>query len=297
MDAILLQEVSKSYGRQRGVINLNMQVKQGEIFGYLGPNGAGKTTTIRMLIGLIAPDKGSISLLGQNIRQHARELRQRIGYLPGDLRLYERMSGRDLLTFLANLRGGTDWWLADSLTQCLDADLNRPIRTLSKGNLQKLGIIQALMHRPDLLILDEPTSGLDPLIQNEFHCILTRSRSEKQTVFFSSHNLAEVEQICDRVAIIRDGSLMTTEHIYRLRSKSLRKLTLVFSEEVPSEAFVSLPGVSDVQVEGNILRCTAQGSIDALIKEAARYPLEDIHSEKAGLEEIFLRFYQGGQPR
>ena len=215
---IQTHDLCKSYGRVEANSNINLEVGAGEVFGYLGPNGAGKTTTIRTLLDLIRPTSGDALLFGLDSRANSREVRGRTGYLPGEMTLYDRLTGREVLTYTANLRGGVDWGFVDELAERLDSDLSRPVRTLSRGNRQKLGLIQAFMHRPELIIMDEPSSGLDPLLQREFHRMVDEVREDGRTVFVSSHILPEVERICDRVGIIRRGKLVAGRTSARSRS-------------------------------------------------------------------------------
>lgn len=283
--------LTKFYGKHRGVLDLNLEVRQGEIFGYLGPNGAGKTTTIRLLLDFIRPSGGRATLWGLDAHRESQAIRRRVGYLPGELALYDRLTGQELLRYLANLRGGVTWSYVEALARRLECDLSRPIRTLSRGNKQKLGLLQALMHRPELLILDEPTSGLDPLMQQEFYRLLAEVRAEGRTVFLSSHNLPEVERICDRVGIIREGRLIAVEEVAALKARALRRLELHFAAPVPEAAFARLEGVRDVRVEGTTLHCTISGRVDAVIKAAAQFEVVNIVSHEPGLEEIFLAYY------
>ncbi len=295
MDAIIATErLTKRYGKQRGITDLTLDVRAGEVFGFLGPNGAGKTTTIRLLLDFIRPTSGRAAILGQDTHQHSVAIRRRIGYLPGDLGLYERMTGHDLLSYFAHLRGGVDPAYVRLLAERFAVDLNRPIRTLSRGNKQKIGLVQALMHRPELLILDEPTSGLDPLMQHTFQTLIREIAAEGRTVFLSSHALAEVELIADRVGIIRAGELAVVQEIGALKEQALRRLEIHFARPVPPEFFHTIPGVRDVAVDGRVLRCTVSGSVDALIKAAARYEVENITSHEPDLEEIFLAYFHEG---
>jgi len=291
---IALETLTKYYGRQRGVLDLTLEVQAGEIFGFLGPNGAGKTTTIRLLLDFLRPTRGQARIFGLDARRQSATIHSRCGYLPGELTLYEAMTGQELLRYFAALRGKIDWTYVQQLTERFEVDLKRPIRTLSRGNKQKVGLLQALMHRPELLILDEPTNGLDPLMQVAFYQLLQELRAAGVTVFFSSHNLPEVERICDRVAIIREGRLIAVESISALKQRSLRHVTIEFGAAVPSAAFNTLPGVREVKLEGNRLSCTVSGSPEALLKAAAQFPIQDLLSYEASLEDIFLAYYNGG---
>ncbi|MCH7706430.1 MAG: ABC transporter ATP-binding protein, partial [Chloroflexi bacterium] len=202
-DTVILTEgLTKSYGKSRGIVDLNLEVRAGEVFGFLGPNGSGKTTTMRLLLDFIRPTRGRAEVFGLDVRTESMEIRRRVGYLPGDLAMYENLTGRELLTYFANLQGGVSWSYTEALAERLGLDLSRPIRTLSTGNKQKVGLVQAFMHQPELLVVDEPTSGLDPLVRQEFYRIVQEAKAEGQTVFLSSHILAEVERIADRVGII-----------------------------------------------------------------------------------------------
>lgn len=292
MDNIIhTTRLTKSYGKARGVVDLDLEVRRGEVFGYLGPNGAGKTTTIRTLLDFIRPTSGSAAVFGLDSRRDSRTIRRCIGYLPGELSLYEGMTGRDFLRYMANLRGHTAWSQVEALAERLSAPLTQPIRTLSHGNKQKLGLVQAFMHRPQLLILDEPTQGLDPLIQQEFYRMLAEVRAAGRTVFLSSHVLPEVEKTCDRVGIIREGRLVAVEEVASLKAKAFRRLEFRFAAPAPPAAFAELPGVRDVRAENNSLACTVTGSLDAVIKAAARFEVIDLVSQEPSLEEIFLAHY------
>lgn len=294
MEAVIrLEGLTKSYGKSRGVEGLDLEVCPGEVFGYLGPNGAGKTTTIRLLLDLIRPTSGRALVLGSDPRAGGPALRRQIGYLAGDPALYRKMSGRQLLTYLGNLRGLPGLGPARALAERLDLDLSRPIGDLSRGNRQKVAVVQAFMHSPQLLVLDEPTSGLDPLMQREFYRLVAEARAEGRTVFLSSHVLSEVERIADRVGIVREGRLVVVEGLEALKAKALRRLEVHFAAPVPRVEFAALPGVQDVVVEGTMLTCSAVGSIDGLVKAAARYEVTNLVSHEADLEDLFLRYYEG----
>ncbi len=293
---IRTSDLTKYYGKARGVIDLNLEVQPGEVFGYLGPNGAGKTTTIRLLLDFIRPSSGHAEVLGRDSHRDSIAIRRRTGYVPGDLVLYENMTGRDLLRYFANLRGGVDPKRVTALAERLDLDLHRPIKALSKGNKQKVGLVQAFMHAPELLILDEPTSGLDPLVQQEFYRLLREVKAAGTTVFLSSHVMSEVEHVCDRVGIIRDGKLVLVDEVGRLKANAVRRIEIEFMRPVPADVFTRLPNVSDVSVDNGFVRCTVSGPIDALIKTAAQFEVNTITSHEPDLEEIFLSYY-GGERR
>jgi len=287
--------LTKYYGAQLGIKEVNLAVNRGEVFGYLGPNGAGKTTTIRTLLDFIRPSGGSASIFGLDARQSSVAIHRRTGYLNGELSLYDDMTGEDLLRYLGNLRGGLDWKYVKELAVRFQCDLPRRIQGLSLGNKQKLGLLQAFMHKPELLILDEPTNGLDPLMQHEFYNLLTETKKEGRTIFLSSHILPEVEKVCDRVGIIRQGKLITVETIESLKSHAIRQLEIHFAAPVPKEKFINIPGVRDIVVEGNLLTCTVVGSLDSLVKAAARFDVFNIISREPSLEDIFMTYYSEGK--
>jgi ABC-2 type transport system ATP-binding protein len=288
---IQTEALTKFYGKHRGIEDVTFSVRAGEVFGFLGPNGAGKTTTIRILLDLIRPTKGRAAIFGLDVRAGGIEVRRRTGYLPGDLSLYEHMTGEDHLSYLGHLRGGVDWSLVESLAGRLGADLSRRIDQLSSGNRQKVGLIQAFMHQPELIVLDEPTAGLDPLVQHEVHGLIAEAGKEGRTVFLSSHILPEAEALCDRVGIIREGHLATVEHIASLKSRALRYLEIHFAQAVPEREFSDLPGVRDVSTRDSVVRCTVVGDLDAVIKAAGRYQVVNVVSHEPSLEDVFLAYY------
>jgi beta-exotoxin I transport system ATP-binding protein len=293
VDAIVLDRLTKSYGRERGVVDLSFTVGEGEVFGYLGPNGAGKTTTIRTLLDLIRPTSGSVRALGFDAQREGVELRRRLGYLPGELSLYEKLTARELLSYVGRLRGRVDAEHVRSLAHRFELPLDRPIRDLSRGNKQKVGLVQAFAHRPELLVLDEPTSGLDPLMQQTFNELLRETAAEGRTVFLSSHVLSEVQHVADRVGIIRSGRLTDVDSVGGLRERSLRHVTITFATPVDASPFAALDGVRIVRADGAILRLTApEPAMDELVKVAAAYPIVDLVSQPADLEEIFLELYR-----
>ena len=291
-DALIrTHRMTKSYGRTRGIVDLDLEVRPGEVFGYLGPNGAGKTTTIRLLLDLIRPSSGSAEVFGLDPHRQGLKLRERIGYLPGELRLYGSLSGRELFAYFGHLRKRPDGADAARIAQALDLDTTREIRTLSHGNRQKVGLVQALMGRPDLVILDEPTQGLDPFVQQAFYRLLEEVRSDGRTVFMSSHVLPEIERTCDRVGIVREGRLLAVEKVSDLKTRALRRLELRFGAPVPAAAFAEIPGVRDLTVDGAVVGCGVVGSVDPLFKAAAAFELLDVATTEPTLEEIFLAYY------
>jgi len=286
--------LSKTYGASvEALVDLDLEVGGGEVFGYLGPNGAGKSTTIRLLLGMIRPTGGSAHVFGVDTWRRAVEAHARVGYLPGDLRLSDRLTGGEQLESFARLRGGVDDRLRAELCERLGVVLDRPIRQLSKGNRQKLGIVQAFMHRPELVVLDEPTSGLDPLLQSEVRALIREAAGEGRTVFLSSHSLDEVQHVADRVGIIRSGRLTDVDSVERLRERSLRHVTITFDGPVDAAPFAALAGVRVVRADGAVLHLTApEPAMDGLVKAAAARRLVDFVSQPADLEEIFLELYR-----
>lgn len=290
---IRLDQLTKTYGRRRGLAGLSLDIARGEVFGYLGPNGAGKSTTIRLLVDLIRPSGGTVRVLGLDPRSDAVALQRRIGYLAGDFVVDPRQTVEDCLIFLADLRGGIARTQITGLAERLDLDLGARIKALSKGNRQKVGLVQAFMHQPELLILDEPTSGLDPLVQRTFLQLVAEARAAGQTVFMSSHIMSEVERVADRVGIIRDGRLVTVDSVAALRQRAVRRVRITFAAPVSTADFDALPNVTDLTITGTVLDCRVHGSPDALVKHAARHTVVDLLSEEPDLEELFLTYYEG----
>ncbi|CAN5531304.1 ABC transporter ATP-binding protein [soil metagenome] len=289
--AIRTHRLTKSYGRARGIVDLDLEIHHGEVFGYLGPNGAGKTTTIRLLLDFLRPTSGSAEVLGLDARANSVEIRPQVGYLPGELDLYSTMTGGELLTYFGNLRGGVEPARVEELARRLELDLDRHIKNLSKGNKQKVGIVQAFMHEPQVLILDEPTSGLDPLVQLEFQAFVHEATARGATVFLSSHVLSEVEEVAHRVGIVREGRLVVVEDVRSLKSKAMRSLEIRFAKPVPPDTFSGMDNV-EARVDDGVAYITVQGSVDPVIKQAARFEVRDVISHEADLEEIFLSYYR-----
>jgi ABC-2 type transport system ATP-binding protein len=292
------EKLTKSYGMHRGIIDVDLEVFEGEAFGFLGPNGAGKTTMIRTLLDHIRPTSGRATIFGIVTTVDPVAIHRRIGYLPGEFVLYDKLTGGQTISYFANLRGGVDVVYQRSLIERLDVDPSRKFREYSKGNKQKIGLVVALQHRPDLLILDEPTSGLDPLVQQEFYSVIREAKAEGRTVFMSSHILSEVERTCDRVAIIREGRMVKVDRVEALRDMAHHTVELVFAGPVPTAAFASLPGVSEVVTEDHVLRMRVSGPITPVVRAAAGYDLSDFVSREPTLEETFLAVYgpQGEAP-
>jgi len=291
MNVIETEKLTKSYGSHRGIIEVDLAVQEGEVFGFLGPNGAGKTTTIRTLLDLIRPTSGTARVFGIESSTDPVAIHKRIGYLPGEFALYDRLTGAQHLEYFANLRGGVDRAYQASLIERLDLDPSRRFKEYSKGNKQKVGLVIALQHRPDLLLLDEPTAGLDPLVQQTFFTALREAVADGATVFLSSHILSEVEKSADRVAIIREGRLVKIDTVDALRDLAHHQVELRFAGEVPAAEFEALPGVSEVTVDDHVLRMRVAGAITPVVQAAARHELLDFVSREPSLEETFLAQY------
>lgn len=288
--------LSKDYGSGRGLFGLDLEVGQGEVFGFLGPNGAGKSTTMRLLLDLIKPTSGSAQLLGLDSVKDSLAIRRRVGFLPGDFALYPKLTGRVVLDYLADLRGGVDRRLRDSLVERFDAELDRPVRQLSTGNRQKLGLVQAFMHEPELLILDEPISGLDPLVQQSFHALLGEVSAQGRTVFLSSHTLSEVERVTHRLAILRQGRLVVVDSLENLRKVAVQRLEIEFGAPVDTRELRALPGVTEAKADGSTVIVGFEGSADAVVKAAAAHEVQAIRPHEDDLEDIFLRYYRTDDP-
>ena len=289
--AIKTEQLTKSYGKNRGIRDVDLEVEEGEVFGFLGPNGAGKTTTIRTLLGFMRPTGGRAEVFGLDTQRESVEVRARVGNLPGEFALENRTTGEDLLKFCVRLRGVGSLGYARELAERFGADLHRPMRRLSRGNKQKIGLIQAMFHRPPLLILDEPTGGLDPLVQEEFLDVVEETKAEGRTVFFSSHVLSEVERVSDRVGIIRSGELVAVEPTHTLVDKAFRHVTLTFDGPVDARPFDALPGVEGLKVDGPRLSFTLHSEPDAMVRLAAQHRLVGMEYERPSLEETFLTYY------
>jgi ABC-2 type transport system ATP-binding protein len=293
---IQTEKLTKFYRAHRGIIDVDLEVSEGEVFGFLGPNGGGKTTTIRTVLDLIRPTSGRAFVFGIESSVDPVAIHRRIGYLPGEFALYDRLTGGQTIQYFANLRGGVDVAYQTSLIERLNVDPSRRYKEYSKGNKQKIGLIIALQHRPDLIVLDEPTSGLDPLVQQSVYALLREAKAEGRTVFLSSHILSEVERTCDRVAIIRDGRLVTVERVEALRDLAHHQVELRFAGPVPAAEFQAVAGVSDVSTEDHILRLRVTGAMTPVIQAAARYELLDFVSREPSLEETFLAQYGEAAP-
>lgn len=293
--AIETEALSKRYGRHRGIEDVTLTVEAGEVFGFLGPNGAGKTTTIRTLLDLIHPTSGSARVFGLDSRRDSVAIRRRLGNLPGDFGFGREATGRRAVELLARLRGVADTSRADVLAARFRADLDRPLGQLSRGNRQKVGLLLATFHRPELLVLDEPTSGLDPLMQEEFLDLVAEERDRGCAVFLSSHELDEVQRVCDRVGIVRGGRLIAVERIAELLGKARRRFTVELAEPDGLERLRSLPGVADLEIAATRATFTAGGDLDAVVRELAGHHVVDLEATHPSLEEVFLGYYDEGE--
>lgn len=292
MSAIEAEGLTKFYGPHRGIEDLTMSVREGEVFGFLGPNGAGKTTTIRTLLDLLHPTAGSARIFGLDSHAESVAIRRRIGNLPGDFGFGKHTSGREALSVLARLRGVQRLERAEELAHRLRADLDRPLGQLSRGNRQKVGLILALFHRPELLIFDEPTSGLDPLMQEEFLALVGEERKRGATIFLSSHELDEVERVCDRVGIIRDGRLIAVERVADLVGRTQRRVDVQFARPIDLAELRACPGVSALQADGARVSFRVAGDIDQVVKTISRHQVVDLEFAHPTLEEVFLTYYE-----
>ena len=288
--------LTKRYGAARGIEDVSLAVNAGEVFGFLGPNGAGKTTTIRTLLDLLHPSSGEARIFGLDSRRDSVAIRARSGNLPGDFYYDPHLTGRELIRYLMRLRGIGEPRRVASLERRFRAQLDRPLRELSRGNRQKVGLIQAVCHSPELLILDEPTGGLDPLMQEEFLELVEEERARGCTVFLSSHELDEVQRVCDRVGVIKAGRLIAVERVVDLMAKSYRQVELRFAEPVDMLEFSRLPGVRDLVASNGTISFRVEGEIDEIVKTAARHRVRDLDITHPSLEEIFVSYYGDGTP-
>jgi ABC-2 type transport system ATP-binding protein len=298
-DAVIsTRGLTKHYGSIAALTDLDLDVLRGEIFGFLGPNGAGKSTTIRTLLGFLHATRGSATVLGRDVATDSVEIRRVTGYLPGGVALYDSLTGYQVLDYLVRLQGREPYRRAELVErlQMSETDLRRRVRDYSRGMRQKIGVIQALQHDPELAILDEPTEGLDPLMQQAFYAIMADLRAEGRTVFFSSHVLPEVERVCNRVGIIRQGRLMAVHEVRELLARRRRKVSIRWRGMAPGAT--SLPGLTDVVVDGDRLFATLDGDVSEFVRAVASPSLEDLTIEPASLEEAFLEYYAGdaGEP-
>jgi ABC-2 type transport system ATP-binding protein len=292
MKIVDVKNLTKTYKKNRGIKNLTFSIEEGEIFGFIGPNGAGKSTTIRTLLNFIYPTSGSATIFGKDIIKHSKEIRQNVGYLPSEVHYYDDMKVIDLLKYSAGFYKKFNPKRMKELAERLDLDLHKKIEDLSFGNRKKVGIVQALLHEPKLLILDEPTGGLDPLMQNTFFELLAEEREKGTTIFFSSHILSEVQKMCDRVAIIKEGELVKVETIENLTKKNLKYITTTF--ERVEQMDLELEGIVKKEVNGNEMTLLYSGDIKALLNRLNALPIKDLLIEEPTLEEVFMHYYEKG---
>jgi len=287
--------LTKYYGTSPGIIDLDLCVDEGEVFGFIGPNGAGKSTTIRTLLNFLFPTEGSGTILGLDIIKDSIAIRRRTGYLPGDLSMYDTMTAREFLIYFANLRKVDTSSMMISLAERFELDLDRKIKDLSTGNRQKVGVVNAFMHEPELLILDEPTAGLDPLMQQEFQNLINEVRAEGRTVFLSSHILPEVDRVADRVGIVRESLLIAVDTVESFKVKAHSTVTIQYGSAVDASTFANLDGVREIESKnrGSVLSITVSGPLDAVIKEAAKHDVVSISTRDSDLEDVFLSYYAG----
>ncbi|HYF26848.1 MAG TPA: ABC transporter ATP-binding protein [Baekduia sp.] len=289
--------LTKRYGDARGIEQVSMDVRRGEVYGFLGPNGAGKTTTIRTLLDLLHPTSGAATLFGLDSRRDSRAIRARTGNLPGDFAYDDRLTGSELLRLFADVRGLDGLGSAPALAERFEADLDRPLGDLSRGNRQKIGLIQALFHAPELLVLDEPTSGLDPLMQEEFLQVVAEHREAGGTALVSSHVLDEVERLCDRVGIIREGRLIAVEDVEEMRDRAYREVTVRFARALAPGALQEVAGLEHLRADGPHVRFRVRGDLDRVVKALARHEVRDLEITRPTLEELFLTYYGHGAAR
>jgi ABC-2 type transport system ATP-binding protein len=290
---IKTEGLTKHYKDVKALVDLDLEVQRGEVFGFLGPNGAGKTTTIRSLLHFIVPTAGSASVLGLDVATSAVEVRSRVAYMPSEYSMYPKLTGAENITYLANLRGGVDLGYVSSLAERLDVDLTRKVGDLSTGNKQKVGLIQAFMSKSEVIILDEPSTGLDPLMQQELQTMIREVREDGRTIFLSSHSLAEVERVADRVGILRHGHLVVVERVDALKRKAIRRIDLEFDQPVEATDFESIEGVRSAEARGNSVVVSFEGSVNALLRAALDHSVVNVNSREADLEQIFLDYYHG----
>jgi ABC-2 type transport system ATP-binding protein len=287
-----IKNLTRSYGKIRGIENISLNLNKAEIFGFLGPNGAGKTTTINMLLNFMKPSSGSIEIFGLNNQEHGIEIRARIGYLAGDMALEGGLTGWQQLEYLGNIRGNYNYEYISELANRLSCDLSRKIKTLSRGNRQKVGLISALMHRPELLILDEPTSGLDPIMQSEFNKIILEHKKAGGTAFISSHVLSEVQELCDRVAFIREGKLIANKPLKDIIKGAPKHIKIISSDSSELKKIDNLKLIKNTQIKGSVLNGVYSDNINYLLSAISKFKIDDISIFDADLESIFMEYYE-----
>lgn len=290
MDAIKTVDLTKYYGKSKGIEKVSLNIKEGEIFGFVGPNGAGKSTTIRTLLGFLKPTSGSGTIFGRDIVKDTKEIKSQLGYLPSEVNFYNEMTVRQFVDYSASFYKGSDTKFRDEIIGMLEIDINKKIRDLSLGNKKKVGILQCVMHKPRLVILDEPTSGLDPLMQNRFFEIMQRLNNEGTTIFFSSHVLSEVQKLCSRVAIIKNGSIVKVEEIDEINQKNMKIIHVSFKDGVTLESLNSMKGVKAEEADRGF-RLYVTGAVGNVLKELVSREISDITIAEPTLEELFMQYY------
>lgn len=289
---IVLTNLTKYYGTRKGVEDINLAVHPGEVFGFLGANGAGKSTTIRTILNFISPTSGSARVFGLDSVKDSVAIKHRVGYLSGNAELYNDMTGQQLFQYLASFGNLVDWDYVQQLVTRLQAEPERQINKLSKGNRQKIALIQALMHQPDLLILDEPTNGLDPLMQQVFYQLIEEAKAKEKTVFLSSHNLTEVQKICDRAAFVRNGNLVAIEELSNTQNLTYHRYIVEFAQPPQKEVFAQLPNTNDLSIDGTTMHIGVSGSVDQFIKTLAVFKVVALDEQETSLEDVFLHYYE-----
>ena len=289
--AISIVALSRQFNNHWAVRGIDVEVPRGSIYGFLGPNGAGKTTTIRCMMNFIAPTKGIINILGMDSQDDAKMIHKRVGYLTGEMDYYENLTGRQYIKYMANLQGRYDSKEVGKLAKRLKATLDQKIRTLSRGNKQKIGLIAAFQHKPELLIMDEPTSGLDPILQREFVDMVAEHKKSGGTTFISSHFLMEVEQMCDLVGFINKGRIVEVLTLEKLHERSIHEFDIIFNEPANKKMLEGVKGVKEIKIDGNFMHCHIAGSVDNFIKSIGKYPIRSLRTRELDLEEIFLKMY------
>ncbi len=292
---LTLNRVTKHYGTSRGIEEVSLDVHSGEVFGFLGPNGAGKTTTIRLILDMIRPSSGNIIIFGQDSRLQSVDLHRRIGFLSGDIEMDPHLTGKQYITYMANIHGNVSDKRIAHYTSLLNVELHKKIRHLSRGNKQKIGLVIALMHDPELLVFDEPTTGLDPIIQAQFNELIHDFTKSGKTVFFSSHILSEVQNICDRVGFIKDGSLVAVQPLEELLQQSFRKVRILLQRNRDAESLKKLKGMQSVNINGKAISGHFTGDAAELVQSLAHLKPRDVLIEEPQLEDLFMHYYEGDQ--
>jgi len=290
-DIIKMHNVTKYYGKFKALSSLTLDVKENQIYAFIGPNGAGKSTAIRLMLGILNFNEGYIEVLGKSPTQNNIDIFQKIGYLPGELRSYQKLTGNEVLKFFSNLRDIKEDNYINNLIERLDYDPNKYIKELSKGNKQKLGLILAFMHRPKLLVLDEPSSGLDPLMQQITIELIREARQEGTTIFLSSHIFSEIDKVAQKVGFIKEGELIVEDSLEVLKSNATKSITIYFNEIVPLDLFNNMENVNYVENNKNVVKLNFNGPVDAIVKMISKYEISDLKTQDPSLEELFMNYY------